>query len=71
MNFSFSVLTYALIYSWVNDQKRVLLLVLYSDAAYCVSFTLVNSSSFIFEVSAVNLGDRLGGINLGGGCEFF
>ena len=48
-----------------------LLLVLYAGAACCVSFTLGNVSSFIFGVSAENLGDCMGGIILGGGWGFW
>ena len=59
VTFSFDVSTHASIASWVNDQKRVLLLVLYTGAVCCVYFTLGNAAQFIFRVSAANIGDRL------------
>ena len=59
VTFSFAVSTHASIASWVNDQKRVLLLVLYTGAVCCVYFTLGNAAQFIFRVSAANIGDRL------------
>ena len=39
---------------------------LYAGASCCVSFKLLNAASFIFGVSATNIGDLLGGLILGG-----
>ena len=47
------------------------MMVFYAGAACCVSFTLVNAASFIFGVSAENIGYRLGGIVLGGCWRFW
>ena len=46
-------------------------MVLHAGAAFCASFTLGNVASFIFGVSDVNLGDKIGGIILGGGWGFW
>ena len=64
---TFSVLTHASISSCVNDKKRVLLVVFYAGDTCCVSFNLLNAASFIFGVSATNIGDSMGVISLGGG----
>ena len=77
VNFSCAISTHANIASWVNDHKHVLLLVLYADGC-CVSMllfifssTLGNAASFIFGYAAAkNIGDRLGGITLGGVLVF-
>ena len=77
LTFSCAVSTHANIASWVNDRKRVLVLVLY-DGACRVSMlllfvysTLGNASSFIFGYAAdMNLSDCQGGITIGGGWVF-
>ena len=77
VNFSCAVSTHTKMSYCVNDQKRVLILVLYTGACcvlmslLIVSSTLGNADSFIFGYSAAdNLGDRWGGITLSGGRAF-